>query len=162
MDTSRRSFFGFLGGVVVAAPLVAQATTSEGGTPLRIDEWDEPTRVRRFHIETDGDVEIGVFFWLESRKKSGKLLAKSGDRILIQNSRQVFIPLVSPDEDSTQFGIDQRMASVVRLAGEGKPVIHVTHLRRSTGVEVVGVGALPRQVTVDDMRLLVPARLAAR
>lgn len=147
MDTTRRSFFGFLGGVVaVATPAVAQAA---GGSRVRIDEWDEPTGVRRFHIETDDDVEVGVFFWVE--KPVGTAYGRE--------SQQVFVPLVSPDEDVNQFGIDQRMVSVRRLAGEGKPVVHITHLRRATGVEVVGVAALPRQVTVDDMRLLLPARL---
>lgn len=157
MDTTRRSFFGLLGGVVaVAAPGVAQASPRGSGTPLRIDEWDEPTGVRRFHVETDDDVEVGVFFWIE--KPTGKPFIHQGQD-LGRQPRQVFVPLVSPDEDVTQFGIEQRMVSVVRLAGEGKPVIHVTHLRRATGVEVVGVAALPRQVTVDDMRLLVPAKL---
>jgi hypothetical protein len=160
MDTTRRSFFGLLGGVVaVATPAVAQAAPM--GAPLRIDEWDEPTGVRRFHIETEDDVDIGVFFWISGRKKSGKLVPHAGDRVFVENPWQVFVPLVSPEEDSTQFGIEQRMVSVRRLAGEGKPVIHVTHLRKATGVEVVGVAALPRQVTVDDMRLLVPARLTS-
>lgn len=156
MDTSRRSFFGFLGGVIAFAPAVAQTAP---GTPVRIDEWDEG-KLRRFHIETDDDVEIGVFFWISPPPKGGRPFIHNGQDMNRQ-SRQVVIPLAGPEESRS---VEERVADVQEfsIGLRNQHVIHVTHLRKATGVTFTGIAALPRQVTVDDMRLLIPARLAAR
>lgn len=157
MDSTRRSFFGLLGGVAAlgaGASVALAAPPLAGGTPLRIDEWDEGG-VRRFHIETDDDVDLGVFFWVSGEHRKGAL--GTDGRVYVDNPRQVLIPLVK--DDVNEFGAARRVASVRKLADAGKPVVHVTHLRKATGVEVSGIAVLPRLVTVDDMRLLVPARL---
>ena len=155
MDSTRRSFFGFLGGVAASGAALVPTIAEASSAPLQIDEWDEGG-VHRFHIETAEDVDLGVFFQITTAPRQGGLGYGPG---VTQTPRQVIIPLVA--DDVTEFGLKRRMDSVRRLAGEGKPVVHVTHLRRATGVTSVGVAVLPRVVTLDDLKLLVPVRLTS-
>lgn len=167
MDTTRRSFFGLLGGALVAAPAVAAPVVAPPDPTLRIDEWDDADGIRRFHIETTEDVDLGVFFWISGSSKKAQLGSRSPDTLTngfpsvlqVETPRQVFIPLLAAKDDVNELGLERRAATLRRLAGEGKPVVHVTHLRKATGVELRGTAVLPREVSIEDMRVLVPVRM---